>query len=49
MTGVWAIEAGALADLLVIDGDTETSLDWLSDTDTLRLIMKGGQLFKNTL
>lgn len=43
------IEAGALADLLVIDGDTETSLDWLSDTDTLRLIMKGGQLFKNTL
>lgn len=43
------IEAGAFADLLVIDGDTENSLDWLTNADNLRLIMKDGQLFKNTL
>ncbi|GHG94815.1 metal-dependent hydrolase family protein [Pseudodonghicola xiamenensis] len=43
------IEAGACADLLVIDGDTETSLDWLKEENNLRLIMKGGQLFKNSL
>lgn len=43
------IAEGALADLLVIDGDTEASLDWLADTANLRLIMKNGRLFKNEL
>lgn len=43
------IAPDALADLLVIDGDAEASLDWLADTANLRLIMKNGQLFKNTL
>lgn len=43
------IAEGALADLLVIDGDAEASLDWLADTDNLRVIMKGGRLFKNSL
>lgn len=43
------IAEGALADLLVIDGDTEASLDWLADTANLRLIMKNGRLFKDEL
>lgn len=43
------IAEGALADLLVIDGDPEASLDWLADTANLRLIMKGGRMFKNSL
>lgn len=43
------VAEGALADLLVIDGDTEASLDWLADTDNLRLVMKGGRIFKNSL
>lgn len=43
------IAEGALADLLVIDGDPEASLDWLADTANLRLIMKNGRLFKNSL
>lgn len=43
------IAEGALADLLVIDGDPETSLDWLADTANLRVILKGGRVFKNSL
>lgn len=43
------IDEGALADLLVIDGDTEANLDWLESTDNLRLIMKGGSIVKSTL
>ncbi|MFE3838655.1 amidohydrolase family protein [Pseudogemmobacter sonorensis] len=43
------IAEGALADLLVVDGDPETDLSWLGDTDNLRLIMKGGRIFKETL
>lgn len=43
------ISVGALADLLVIDGDTEANLDWLESTDNLRLIMKGGRIVKSTL
>ncbi len=44
------IAEGALADLLVIDGDPETDLAWLDTPDTaLRLIMKGGRVFKDSL
>lgn len=43
------VAEGALADLLVIDGDAEASLDWVTDTANLRLIMKGGRVFKDTL
>lgn len=44
------IAEGALADLLVIDGDPETDLAWLDTPDTsLRLILKGGRVFKETL
>lgn len=44
------ISEGALADLLVIDGDPEKDLSWLDTPDTsLRLVMKDGVIFKNTL
>lgn len=39
----------ALADLLVVEGDPETGLDWLENTDNLRLIMKNGRIHKNSL
>ncbi len=44
------IAEGALADLLVADADPEAGLDWLDDPDNnLRLIMKGGRVYKDTL
>jgi len=44
------IAAGAMADLLVVDGDPARSLDFLADPDTnLRLIMKDGRIYKDTL
>ena len=46
---VGVVKEGALADLLVIEGATETSLDWLQDPTNLRLIMKGGAVIKHTL
>lgn len=43
------IEPGALADILVADGDPTTNLDFLSDPDAnLRLIMKDGKIYKDT-
>lgn len=44
------IAEGALADLLVWDGDPEASLDFIGTPDTsLRLVMKGGRIFKEAL
>lgn len=44
------IQPGALADLLVVDGEPEQSLDFIAEPEnSLRLIMKGGQLARNTL
>ncbi|WP_287188956.1 amidohydrolase family protein [Rhodovulum sp.] len=44
------IREDALADLLVIEGDPETDLAWLETPDTsLRLILKGGRIVKDTL
>lgn len=44
------IAAGALADLLVVDGDPTSSLDWLGEPDaSLRLILKGGRIYKDAL
>lgn len=44
------LEEGALADLLVVDGDPEAGLDWLDDPATqLKLIMKDGRIHKNGL
>lgn len=44
------IAAGAWADLLVADGDPKAGLDFLADPErNLRVIMKNGQIYKNTL
>ncbi|MDM7457860.1 MAG: amidohydrolase family protein, partial [Paracoccus sp. (in: a-proteobacteria)] len=44
------IKQGALADILVWDGDPETDLDFLADPDaSLRLVMKGGRVYKEEL
>ncbi len=44
------IAEGALADLLVVDGDPEAGLGWLEDpAANLRLIMKGGRVHKDML
>jgi imidazolonepropionase-like amidohydrolase len=44
------IETGALADILVVDGNPLENLDLISDPDkNFKLIMKDGQIYKNTL
>lgn len=44
------IAEGALADILVWDGDPETDLGFLADPDAnLRLVMKGGRVYKDQL
>jgi imidazolonepropionase-like amidohydrolase len=41
------IEVGALADLLLVDGDPTQNLDIIADPDkNFRVIMKGGQIYK---
>lgn len=39
-------EAGALADLLLVDGDPLADIAILQDRDAIRLIMKDGALHK---
>ena len=44
------IEAGAYADLLIVDGDPLTDIALVADPEAnLRLIMKGGRIYKNAL
>ncbi len=43
------IEAGKLADLLVVDGDPLADITLLQDRSRLALIMKGGKPYKNQL
>ena len=43
------LEAGKRADLLVVDGDPLANIAILQDRDRLRLIMKDGAPFKDTL
>ena len=46
---IGVLEAGSYADLLLVDGDPTKSVSVLADTDHLRLFMKGGTVYKNTL
>jgi imidazolonepropionase-like amidohydrolase len=47
---VGVIEPGALADLLIVDGDPTQNLDFLGEPDkNLQLIMKDGSIYKNLL
>ena len=43
------IEAGKLADILVVDGDPSADITVLQDLDKLLAIMKGGEFFKDSL
>ena len=44
------VAAGALADLIVIDGDPLADLQLIADPDAnMKLIMKNGKIYKNTL
>ena len=44
------VREGALADLLIVDGNPMEDVSLLADPDkNLRLIMKDGEIYKNTL
>jgi imidazolonepropionase-like amidohydrolase len=43
------VEPGALADLLLVDGDPLANLDLIADQKNLVVIMKDGKIYKNTL
>jgi imidazolonepropionase-like amidohydrolase len=42
------IEAGKLADLVVVNGDPLTDIRYLRDQKRIELVLKGGQIIKNT-
>jgi imidazolonepropionase-like amidohydrolase len=44
------VEEGALADLLLVDGDPIANLDLIADpAKSFLVIMKDGKIYKNTL
>jgi len=43
------IGEGMLADLLLVDGDPLKDIEIMTDHSRLRLIMKGGEVYKNTI
>ncbi|MBI4311942.1 MAG: amidohydrolase family protein [Chloroflexi bacterium] len=43
------IEAGKLADLIVVDGDPLADVRVLQGKERIKLVMKGGQVFRNSL
>ena len=47
--GLGVVEAGAYADILVINGNPLEELEVLRDRDNLQLIMQDGKVWKNTL
>ena len=42
-------QPGKLADLIVVDGNPLDDIAVLQDAANVRLVMRGGQTFKNTL
>lgn len=46
---VGVLEPGSFADLLLIQGNPVEDLDLLTDKDNMKIIMKGGTIYKNTL
>lgn len=43
------VEEGALADLLLVDGDPLENIGLIADPENFVVIMKGGKVFRNTL
>ena len=47
---IGTLSAGALADVLLVDGDPTASVDlWADAASSIRLLMQGGRLVRNTL
>lgn len=46
---IGVLEKDAYADILLVDGNPVEDVAILSDTDNLRLIMKDGTVYKNTV
>lgn len=46
---IGVLEEGSYADLLIVNGNPVADLDVLTDQDNIRLIMKDGTVYKNTL
>ena len=46
---IGVVAAGAYADLLIVDGNPLEDLGAVTDPDNLRIIMKDGVIYKNTL
>ncbi|MXU66051.1 metal-dependent hydrolase family protein [Oceanomicrobium pacificus] len=46
---VGVIEAGAYADILLVDGDPIADISVMSDPENFDVIMKGGRAYKNTI
>ena len=44
-----SIEAGKLADLIVVDGDPLQDVRVLQDSSRISFVMKGGEILKSTL
>ena len=43
------VKVGAYADLLLVDGNPLENLSAVTDQKNLKIIMKDGKIFKNTL
>lgn len=43
------VKEGALADVLLVDGNPLEDLSMVTDRDNIKIIMKDGEIFKNTL
>ena len=46
---VGVLEEGSFADLLIVEGNPVEDLDILTDKTNMKVIMKGGTVYKNTL
>ena len=46
---IGTIEIGKWADIIVVDGNPDEDIELLGNTDNVRLVMKAGQIMKNTL
>ncbi len=44
---IGVLEGGAFADLLIVDGDPLKDISVLTDPENIRLIMKGGKIYKD--
>ena len=47
--GMNLVEPGAYADLLMVEGNPLDDLGAVTDSDNLKIIMKDGVIYKNTL